>query len=263
MPDSLFGSDDDNSLDEGIAATGCSSAPNASHVDDILIASSTCPPIRGLYVLRAAVPQNVLDDLAETLSAEVWPGSTDQVMLFTSPERPSLPTFLGPWLDLLPHLLEPLPDDVKQSVLRSPQPMQAIFNCYHPGQGISPHVDLPDRYGDAVVGLSLLSSTVMEFRRLPLAHSSAQTRTGGRGDRFPDAYAVRLRPGDVYVLSGDARWNWTHGIPYREEDLVEDEKGRPMRVRRGLRFSVTLRRMKEGAQVVGLAETPETGNADG
>ena len=236
MPDSLFGSDDEED--------DSSQPQTRSPADDVLIASSSsCPPIPGLYILRRAVPQVVLDDLAETLSSTVWPGSTDQVMLFTSPETPSLPPYLEPFVDLLPRLLENLPDSVKHAVLHARMPVQAILNCYHPGQGISAHVDLPERYADGIVGLSLLSSTVMEFRKAMADPSGTRTTA-------TTAYAVRLRPGDVYVLTGEVRWDWTHEIPYRDEDLVEDENGRTMRVRRGLRFSVTLRRMKDGGDVL-------------
>lgn len=240
MPDSLFGSDDE----EDDSSQPEDHPPAQAALDDVLIASSgSCPPIPGLYILRRAVPRTVLDDLAEALSSTVWPGSTDQVMLFTSPETPSLPPYLEPFVALLPQLLEPLPDSVKHAVLHARMPVQAILNCYHPGQGISAHVDLPERYADGIVGLSLLSSTVMEFRK-------AKADPPGTRTTATTAYAVRLRPGDVYVLTGEARWDWTHEIPYRDEDLVEDENGRTMRVRRGLRFSVTLRRMKDGGDVL-------------
>jgi alkylated DNA repair dioxygenase AlkB len=245
MPDSLFGSDDEQD-DSGQPQTR--SPAQAALNDDVLIASSSsCPPIPGLYILRRAVPQPVLDDLADALSSTVWPGSTDQVMLFTSPETPSLPPYLEPFVDLLPRLLENLPDSVKHAVLHARMPVQAILNCYHPGQGISAHVDLPERYADGIVGLSLLSSTVMEFRRAKADPPGTRPTAAAAAAA---AYAVRLRPGDVYVLSGEARWDWTHEIPYRDEDLVEDENGRTMRVRRGLRLSVTLRRMKDGGDVL-------------
>ncbi|GAA5885051.1 hypothetical protein JCM3774_003459 [Rhodotorula dairenensis] len=260
MPDSLFGSDDESTA-EPDQARGPAPSPDVSALGKAspLIASSACPPVPGLYIVRSAVPQTVLDDLAAALSSEVWPGSTDQVMLFTSPERPSLPPFLQPFLDSLPDVLRSLPESLKHPVLYGSQARQAILNCYHPGQGISAHVDLPERYADGIVGLSLLSSTVMEFRKVDngffqrsAVGEGGAARVGGE----PTAYAVRLRPGDVYVLSGEARWEWTHGIPYRDEDLVEDENGRPTRVRRGLRLSVTLRRMKDGGHVLGAANPP-------
>ncbi|KAJ8296369.1 hypothetical protein OF846_000753 [Rhodotorula toruloides] len=224
MTDSLFGSesDSDGSVDDAEPATP-SPAPSASS----LVASSVGPPIPGFYLFRGAIPVDVQEELTMALSRDVWTGGTDQVMLFERAGTSSLPSFLNPVLQLLPTILAPLSDDVKRHVFGSSRPRQAILNLYAPGQGISPHVDLPTRYDDGIVGISLVSSTVMEFRPSPSSSQSSESNLP------PPSYAVRLRPGDIYVLSGPARWEWLHGIPAREEDLVEDESGRPMRVRRG------------------------------
>ncbi|BGO89060.1 hypothetical protein NBRC10512_003444 [Rhodotorula toruloides] len=245
MTDSLFGSesDSDGSVDDAEPATP-SPAPSASS----LVASSVGPPIPGFYLFRGAIPVDVQEELTMALSRDVWTGGTDQVMLFERAGTSSLPSFLNPVLQLLPTILAPLSDDVKRHVFGSSRPRQAILNLYAPGQGISPHVDLPTRYDDGIVGISLVSSTVMEFRPSPSSSQSSESNLP------PPSYAVRLRPGDIYVLSGPARWEWLHGIPAREEDLVEDESGRPMRVRRGVRMSVTLRRMLEGAEQIGPEE---------
>ena len=64
-------------------------------------------------------------------------------------------------------------------------------------------------------------------------------------------FAVRLKPGSVYVLSGEARYDYEHGIPHREEDIVKDGDGNETRIRRGVRMSITFRRMKEGAEIIG------------
>jgi hypothetical protein len=242
MPDSLFGSesDSDDSLDDLL----CDSAPPAPS-NSLLVASSVPPPIPGFYLFRGAIPIGLQDDLTTALSRDIWTGGTDQVMLFEREGVSSLPPFLDSVLHLLPNVLAPLPKDVKRHIFDTSRPRQAILNLYAPGQGISPHVDLPARYGDGILGISLLSSTVMEFRS-----ASAPSRSDESG-LPPPTHAVRLRPGDIYVLSGPARWEWLHGIPHREEDVVEDEAGRPVRVRRGVRMSVTLRRMLEGAEQLG------------
>ncbi|GAA6004104.1 ATP-binding cassette family ATPase ARB1 [Rhodotorula paludigena] len=244
MPDSLFGSDSDSEAELNSPAL-CQAVPAPSSLRP---ASSVAPPIPGLYVFPGAVPRSLQDDLTAALSATVWTGATNQVMLFERVGHSSLPPFLVPLLDFLSRLLAPpaLPQDVYDAVFDASRARQAILNCYHPGEGISPHVDLPARYADGIVGVSLFSSTVMDFRR-------AVARPADEGGEGADeAYSVRLRPGDVYVLSGPARWDWTHGIEYRHEDIVADEKGQPMRVVRGTRMSVTLRRMKDGAEVLGL-----------
>ena len=229
MPDSLFGSDSD--LDSG-------------HTDlplhPRLLASSTTPPIPGLFLLRQALPQHLHDQLAHDMSASVWTANSDQVMLFErAPSSSSLSPFLDPLLAWLPSALSPLPAQVQHLVLDSPLPRQAILNLYRPGQGISPHVDLPSRYADGILAISLLSSTVYDFRRA----SSPPTD--------PPHYSLRVGPRDVVVLSGAARWEWSHGIAPRTEDVVADEEGEPMVLRRGTRMSITLRRMREGAEVVG------------
>ncbi|GAA5858053.1 hypothetical protein JCM9279_000921 [Rhodotorula babjevae] len=232
MPDSLFGSDSDPDPDH---------ADPPSHPSSSL-ASSNPPAIPGLFLVRHALPQHLHDQLAHDMSASVWPANSDQVMLFErepSSTSSSLPSFLDPLLAWLPTALLALPAHVQHLVLDSALPRQAILNLYHPGQGISPHVDLPSRYADGILSVSLLSSTVYDFR--PASSSPTD----------PPTYALRVRPRDLVVLSGDARWQWSHGIAPRMEDVVADEDGEPMVLRRGTRMSITLRRMREGAHVVG------------
>ncbi|ORY80761.1 hypothetical protein BCR35DRAFT_90912 [Leucosporidium creatinivorum] len=225
---SLFDSDDDE-----VEQQDRESAPEATSTP--IAASSTPPPIPGLFLFPSALPIKLQHSLAAALSSSVWTSSSNQVMLFTSTERPSLPSFLDPLLDLLPEILSPvLPPPLLDLILHSPLPRQAILNLYRPGMGITPHVDLPHRYEDGIVGVSLVGSTVMDF-----------THDG-------EAHSLLLRPGDVYVLSGEARFGWKHGIAYREEDWISDETGGELfLLKRRMRMSITLRRMKEGANVVG------------
>jgi len=86
---------------------------------------------------------------------------------------------------------------------------------------------LPHRYAHPIVGVSLASATVMEFVSL---HNERQ-------------HAVLVRPGDVYVLLHDARYNYKHGIAYRDIDLWRDEEGEIRKLYRGTRISITFRRM--------------------
>lgn len=57
------------------------------------------------------------------------------------------------------------------------------------------------------------------------------------------AQAVLLRPGDVYVLLHNARYQYKHGIAYRQVDLWEDQDGHVRKLYRGTRVSITFRRM--------------------
>lgn len=89
------------------------------------------------------------------------------------------------------------------------------------------------------------------------------TRIGREHER----YDVYLPPRSIYILSGPARWDWTHGIEPRLEDVVERENrhlegenrhleqenrhlDQPETILRDLRLSVTFRWLKPGADVL-------------
>lgn len=120
-----------------------------------------------------------------------------------------------------------------------------IVNLYRPGDGITPHVDLPSRYGDGIVSVSLGTGGA-SFELAPVD----RTGEGGGGES-----AVYVTPGDVVVLSGAARYEHKHAIPYRTYDLVrdvgEDGKTSVRRVDRATRVSVTIRPLLAGGDVVG------------
>ena len=143
---------------------------------------------------------------------------------------------------------------------RAKRSRQAIINLYHPGEGISDHIDLLDRYDDGIVGVSFISGCVMRFRkpnhvrhRDPLSHQDLQ---------YINLY---LPPRSVVTFVGDARYKWTHGIPSRRLDLVQDEsdpQGTHEREKsswldRQVRLSVTFRWLLPGADIVGSAETSD------
>lgn len=97
---------------------------------------------------------------------------------------------------------------------------QVIVNEYHPGQGISAHVDCVPCFGPVVAAISLGSSCVMDF-----THPVAGTKVG-----------VRLAPGSLCVMTGPARYDWRHSIAARKSD-----PGAGTRIPRGRRVSVTFR----------------------
>jgi len=124
--------------------------------------------------------------------------------------------YLGPlpvWLDDLAVRL------VVDGVFRS-RPDQVIVNEYQPGQGIAAHVDCEPCFGEVIASLSLLSPCQMDFRRV------------GTEERR----STILEPNSLLVLSGPARWNWTHGIAARKSDV---DGG--VRIARGRRVSLTFR----------------------
>lgn len=221
---SLFGSDSDDGEELDIGGGTASPVP----VGHTITASHVIPPVPGLHHFSSLLPASILSPLSTYLSNHYFT-SNNQSMVFGT-----LPAFLQPLLDALPILLTPkLSPRVYQILFTSTRPRQAIFNLYLPGEGITPHIDLPHRYEDGVIGISLLSTTVMEFSRNQVRHS------------------LVLRPGDIYILEGEARDFWKHEIVAREGDWVREEDGEERWVKRRTRMSVTLRRMKVGADIVG------------
>lgn len=99
-------------------------------------------------------------------------------------------------------------------------PDQVIANEYRPGQGIRAHVDCEPCFGPVIASLSLLSTCEMVFRNLD----------DGR------QVSLVLEPRSLVVLSGAARYRWTHEIPARRSDLIGGA-----RHPRGRRVSLTFR----------------------
>ncbi|KAI0034354.1 hypothetical protein K488DRAFT_38030, partial [Vararia minispora EC-137] len=191
----------------------------------------TCPPISGLFFDPSLLLQPTLASVTEALCLSTFfaESSSNQAMLFScpSPAASSLPPFLQTLLDTVADVLRPAVSARTHALLFQAQPgcaRQAIVNLYHPGEGIAPHVDLPARYGDGVIGVSLGAGCAMRFLWLP-----------------------PLPPRSLVVLTGEARYEWTHGIVARETDIVQDVG----EVMRGTRVSVTFRWLLPGADVVG------------
>lgn len=108
---------------------------------------------------------------------------------------------------LLEAVQEPLPELAQAIALRLYQekllrgvPVQVLANRYLPGEGISFHVDAPE-FAE-IADLSLLSACVMEFRHL----------------KSGEKQKLWLDPRSLLILTGEARWDWAHGIPYRKRD---------------------------------------------
>jgi 2OG-Fe(II) oxygenase superfamily len=114
---------------------------------------------------------------------------------------------------------------------------QVIFNRYYPGEGITPHIDLLQRYDDGIIGVSLGSCCSMDFRKVDSAQKQEMS--------------LWLPENSVIILEGDARYEWTHGIRPLHGDVVEDEISGLKWIPRGIRTSITFRWLLPGADIVG------------
>ncbi len=108
------------------------------------------------------------------------------------------------------------------------RPDQVIVNEYVQNQGIAPHIDSPSSFADGIAMISLLETWEMEFR-----------------NRGANAKVLRrLERRSAAVLTGEARYEWRHGLPHRKsEPANKPGNGKPRRIPRGRRISLTFRKV--------------------
>jgi len=94
---------------------------------------------------------------------------------------------------------------------------QLIINEYKPGQGIFPHVDHQKYFGDNIVCLTVGSGTTIDFIN---KYDSSKKKS------------IYVDTGSLYIMSGDSRHKWKHGI---RRTLYDNG------IKRGTRFSLTYR----------------------
>lgn len=95
---------------------------------------------------------------------------------------------------------------------------QCIVNNYEPGQAISRHIDLKT-FGKVIGCYTLGSGATMRF---------------AKGSVTKDIY---VKPGSLYLMSGDARYLWTHEMISKKKDILEDGNT----IERKRRISITFR----------------------
>ncbi|THH29383.1 hypothetical protein EUX98_g4796 [Antrodiella citrinella] len=210
--------------------------------------------------------------------------NVNQVMLFERADRlghaqsleptglnSTLPSFLTDLLSTLSTSLRPvLPSKTHALLFPSPSgtafARQVIINHYLPGEGITPHVDLLDRFGDGIIGVSMGSGCVMRFRKVEY-DDDLDLDDDHHGDaQKQKEWDVYLPSGSVYVMTEEARYEWTHEIEKRMEDWVEagldpddtssegGSAGVGKRIPRSVRVSITFRWLLPGADVVGTSD---------
>lgn len=106
-----------------------------------------------------------------------------------------------------------------------PDANQLIVNEYIPGQGIAAHVDCEPCFGNTVVSISLGGPCIMEFTN----RSDPDFERG-------KTYSLLLEHNSILVLTGPARFWWTHCIPARKIDTWKGQD-----IQRERRVSLTFR----------------------
>jgi alkylated DNA repair dioxygenase AlkB len=222
-------------------------------------ATILAPEIPGLHFdPNVLLDQSYANELARN-ALPYFQGGSNQVMLFGRAASPDselpggLPIFISELITHLTNLLrDRLPPSTHQLLFPSlPSEhiypaRQVILNLYRPGEGITPHVDLLQRFGDGIVGVSLLSGTVMSLTPA----SSPELRDD---EESPQAtrHQIYLPARSIIVLEKEARYQWKHGIPARKLDFVETGALGGLWRDRHTRISITIRWLLPGAEVVG------------
>ncbi|KAG8809094.1 hypothetical protein FRC18_004692 [Serendipita sp. 400] len=212
------------------------------------------PNISGLHIhpdlqISEELATNLLSELDE---GNYFRGATNQVMLFGRRKisdngqiQSGLPAFLNDLIRELSIICRPYIDTRVWQMLfpnekTEPRSRQVILNRYQPGEGISPHVDLLDRYDDGIIGVSLGSGCAMDFAAIESPDEVSRQKS------------IWLCERSIIVLEGDARYNWTHGIrPLHGDRVSERSVDDPIWIPRRTRTSITIRWLLPGAEIVG------------
>jgi len=177
--------------------------------------------IKGLTLHKQFINQQESKELWELIQQQNWSKeiSRDTIhygMRYDYKEKilkqaPSIPE----WLTTLVKRVEK-EAQFKQSV------DQIIINRYCEGQGIAPHVDHIQLFGDTIATLSLGRETIIFFKRLHHNTSS-----------------VLAESNSLIVLKDEARYKWTHSLKLDKNN--KDKKNNNDKQKKKERISITFR----------------------
>jgi len=125
----------------------------------------------------------------------------------------------------MPEWAEDLARRLLDRGLVSLLPDQVIVNEYRGKQGISKHIDKTDDFAEHIATISLLQTWEMIFRQGNIKHQ------------------IPLERRSVTIMSGDARYRWTHEIPVRKTEPSRESNGKNKRISRDRRISLTFRKV--------------------
>jgi len=176
------------------------------------------PEVPGLGYVADWISKDEERDLLAAIDRQPWRREWDrrrQIYGLSYGSARAEPRVLGP----LPEWLVPLAERVvREGHLETPV-ANVVINEYLPGQGIAAHQDYPG-FGPTVVAVSLGSPYLLELTE----------PESGRKE------ILDMAERSLWILGGEARTKWMHGIAHRKTDVVGGVK-RPRR----RRVSVTMR----------------------
>jgi hypothetical protein len=186
------------------------------------------PSISGLSLYpNVLTPELERDTLAAINDGEWIPiggGNSRRIQQFGSEYIHKLKRLSDAPSPPIPYYCIPLIEVIRLKTERTFNPTQLIINEYTPGQGIGEHVDAVDQFGETIVALSLGSGATMKFKRVTNTTIS---------------HSLWLPPRSALIMTGEARYDWKHGISKDRFDFVDGK-----RLPRSTRVSLTFREAK-------------------
>ena len=175
--------------------------------------------VPGLYVVKTLLSGAGTEHILAHMLAEGWVSghNNNQAMRFGT---------LPLWVDKLQTVLKRFLESDTSAGKVWPESErwfnQLIANRYDGPEGICSHVDLM-KFRDGIFGLTLCGTAAFVLK----------PKEGGSEEFF-------MSPGDAYLLTGPARYDYEHAIPERAADRNPDTEEM---VARTVRISLTLRRL--------------------
>jgi len=185
------------------------SKPSKEQVKGLTYIPDFITPAEEAVLLNTTDQQPWLTDLKRRVQHYGWKYD------YTS-RRVDEPMRLGPLPDWLMDYCQRLYDEGHFPKL----PDQVIINEYQTGQGIASHIDCVPCFEEMIASISLGSSCIMEFTN----------------PATEDKINHLLEPRSLLIFSGDARYQWKHGIAARKTDKYQGQT-----IQRGRRISLTFR----------------------
>lgn len=182
------------------------------------------PDICGLSYLPSFITLDEEQALIEAIDQNMWLAELKRRVQHYGYEYDYKARSVGAdsYIGELPDWIAPILLRLRDQAIFKSIPDQAIVNEYEPGQGISAHIDCVPCFGEVIASLTLGSGATMQF----------QNTKNGLVEK------LYLEERSLIVLSGAARYEWTHAIPARKSDSVDGFK-----IERKRRISVTFRNM--------------------
>jgi alkylated DNA repair dioxygenase AlkB len=164
------------------------------------------PKIPGLTIIEDFITDVEHDRLINEINKGEWMNSLKRRVQHYGYKYDYVSKNADDYLGPLPKFSDVVTERIVENGLMK-KPEQCIINEYEPGQGISPHIDSPSKFGDEVISVSLGSSIVMDFY-------------GPNGEKIP----VFLPKKSLFLIESDARFKWKHSIAGRKKDQLENGK---------------------------------------